>query len=296
MNDDARAQAIALHDRYTHEGMDRRAFMAELSRIAGGATAGAALLAGIAANPATAAITSPSDKRLRAGRETLTLPNGRAYRVYVAAPRGRVRRATVLLVHENRGLNAHIEDVARRVALAGHHAVAPDFLSSTGGTPADQDAARAAIGRLDLAAATADGVAMLTALRGRTGGNGRVGAIGFCWGGAMVNRLAVDAGAGLDAGVPYYGTAPAPAEAVRVRAPLLIHLAQLDERVNATALPWAAALRTAGTAAEAIVHPGVNHAFNNDTSAERYDKATAERAWARTLQFFSRHLATDLSR
>lgn len=296
MERDVRAEAIALHDRYTHEGMDRRAFMAELSRIAGGTAAGATLLAGIAADPAAAAITSPSDPRLRARRQTLALPGGRAYRAYVAAPRGRARRAAVLVVHENRGLNAHIEDVARRVALAGHHAVAVDFLSPAGGTPVDQDAARAAIGRLDLATATADGVALLAALRARAGGNGRVGAIGFCWGGAMVNRLAVDAGAGLDAGVPYYGTAPAPAEAARVRAPLLIHLAQLDERVNATAIPWAAALRTAGADAEAIIHPGVNHAFNNDTSAERYNKAAADRAWARTLAFLSRRLAATPSR
>ena len=131
----------------------------------------------------------------------------------------------------------------RRVALAGYHAVAPDFLSSLGGTPPDENTARDLIGKLDLAQATADGVATLAELKRRRAGNGKAGAVGFCWGGAMVNRLAVNAGNTLDAGVPYYGTAPAPAEAAKVRAPLLIHLASLDARVNATALPWGEALR-----------------------------------------------------
>ena len=135
---------------------------------------------------------------------------GGTYTAYVAEPRTAARRATVLVIHENRGLNDHIKDVARRLALAGFHAVAPDFLSPSGGTPANEDAARDAIGKLDLGKATAAGVAMLDALAGPRGGNGKVGAVGFCWGGAFVNRLAVAAGDKLDAGVVFYGPAPAP--------------------------------------------------------------------------------------
>ncbi|CAA9510694.1 MAG: Dienelactone hydrolase family protein [uncultured Sphingomonadaceae bacterium] len=287
-----RRAAIDLYDRYTHEGMDRRAFMTELTRIAGSAAAASALLAGIAASPAAAALTQAADPRLTARRESWALPGGRKMSGYVASPRtGRGRRASVMVIHENRGLNAHIEDVTRRVALAGYHAVAPDFLSSLGGTPPDEHAARDLIGKLDLAQATADGVATLSELKRRRTGNGKAGAVGFCWGGAMVNRLAVNAGAALDAGVPYYGTAPAPAEAARVQAPLLIHLASLDARVNATALPWGEALKAAGKDVLVINHQGANHAFNNDTSAERYDKAAADEAWTQTLAFFKARLA-----
>lgn len=289
---DARQEAIDLYDRYTHEGMDRRAFMTDMTRIAGSAAAAATLLAGIAANPVAAAITQPDDARLTARRETWALPGGRTMSGYVArARKARARRAAVIVVHENRGLTPHIQDVARRVALAGYHAVAPDFLSSLGGTPADEDAARELIGKLDLAQATADGVATLAHFRAARGGNNRIGAIGFCWGGAMVNRLAVGAGTGLDAGVPYYGTAPATAEAARVRSPLLIHLASLDARVNASALPWGEALIAAGRAARVVNHEGVNHAFNNDTSAERYNKAAADEAWRQTMAFFKQHLS-----
>jgi carboxymethylenebutenolidase len=191
----------------------------------------------------------------------------------------------MLVIHENRGLNAHIEDVTRRLAVAGYRAVAPDFLSGVGGTPADPDAARAAIGKLDLAAAAADALATLNLLRKLPNANGLAGAVGFCWGGGMVNRIAVAAGPDLDAGVVFYGPAPDPALAPRVAATMQLHYAGLDERVNATGLPWAAALQAAGKQVESIVYPGVNHAFHNDTSAERYDRAAAERAWTATLRF-----------
>ncbi|WP_231639392.1 dienelactone hydrolase family protein [Sphingomonas profundi] len=202
----------------------------------------------------------------------------------------------VIVIHENRGLNDHIRDVARRVALAGFVAVAPDFLSSAGGTPADEDAARAMIGALDPAATTADAVATLRWLASDrpgpgTAGGGRVGAIGFCWGGALVNRLAVAAGPLLAAGVPYYGPAPDPAEAMKVKAAMLLHYAGLDDRVNATGLPWAAALKAAHVPVEAYVYAGVNHAFNNDSSAQRYDPAAARLAWDRTIAFLHARLA-----
>jgi carboxymethylenebutenolidase len=288
---DIRAEAIALYDRYTHEGMDRRAFMRDLTRLAGGAAAANALLLGIAADPAAATIVPEGDPRLQTRDLEWEVSPGRRMRGYGAAPADAAQDLPlVIVIHENRGLNNHIRDVARRVALAGFSAVAPDFLTPGPGTPADEDEARAMIGKLDLAATVADGVAMIRWLGSPAGGSRKVGAVGFCWGGGMVNRLAVAAGPALGAGVPFYGPAPAAAEAPKVAAPLMIHLASLDERVNATAVPWAEALKAAGKPVELHVYPGVNHAFHNDTSAERYDAAAAKLAWDRTIGFFEKHL------
>ena len=286
-NSDIRSQAIALYDRFTHEGMDRRVFMRRMVALAGSLAAAEALIGAIAASPAAAAIVPANDRRLTT--RTMNFDNPAGYRAYVAKPRTRSLKATVLVVHENRGLNEHTRDVARRLALAGFRAVAPDFLSPVGGTPANEDAAREAIGKLDLSAATAAGVAMLEELSSSSRG-GKVGAVGFCWGGAYVNRLAVAAGGKLDAGVVYYGPGPDPAEAARVQAPLMIHHAGLDARVAQTLWPWIAALRAAGKPVTYFNYEGANHAFNNDTSAERYDKAAADLAWKRTLRFFRRHL------
>lgn len=281
-------QAIELYDRFTHDGMDRRDFFARMSLIAGSAAAASSLIAAIAASPALAAIVPTDDKRLTT--RTMTFDNPAGYKAYVAEPRTRSLKATVLVIHENRGLTDHIRDVARRLALAGFRAVAPDFLSLSGGTPANEDAARDAIGKLDLAKVTDDAVTMVETLSKSSRG-GKVGAVGFCWGGAFINRLAVAAGDKLDAGVSYYGPAPDPAEAAKVQAPLLIHLAGLDTRVAQTAYPWINALRAAGKAVTYQGYEGVNHAFNNDTSAERYNKEAADLAWGRTIRFFKRHLA-----
>jgi carboxymethylenebutenolidase len=292
MSRQRRAAAIRLYDRYTHEGMDRRAFMAELTRIAGSAAAASALLAGIAADPAAAALVAPDDRRVAGRRMRWPIGGGRTMLGYQGEPRDASRPlGSVLVVHENRGLNAHIEDVARRLAVAGYRAVAPDFLSEAGGTPADQDAAREAIGKLDLGRAAADAVATLQLLANLPNANGKLGAVGFCWGGGMVNRMAVESGPALDAGVPFYGPAPDPALAARVEAAMLLHYAGEDERVNKTGLPWAEALRAAGKKVESFVYRGVQHAFHNDTSAERYDAAAAKLAWQRTLDFFARELA-----
>ncbi|HEY0164286.1 MAG TPA: dienelactone hydrolase family protein [Sphingomicrobium sp.] len=287
MRDDTiRAQAIALYDRFTHEGMDRRLFMGRMVALAGSVAAAEALIGAISASPAAAAIVPADDKRLTT--RTQDLANG--YKAYVAEPRTRSLKATVLVIHENRGLNEHTRDVARRLAVAGFRAVAPDMLSPSGGTPANEDAARDAIGKLDLGAATAAGVAMLDELAGSSRG-GKVGAVGFCWGGAFVNRLAVAAGDKLDAGVVYYGTAPDPSEAPKVATPLMVHHAGLDDRVAQTLWPWVAALRAANKPVTYFNYEGANHAFNNDTSAERYNKAAADQAWQRTLRFFRKHLS-----
>ena len=282
MTDKTRQEAIDLYDRFTHEGLPRREFMSRMVAIAGSVAAAEALIGSIAASPAAAAIVPADEKRLTT--RTMTFAIG--YKAYVAEPRSRSLKASVLVIHENRGLNEHIRDVSRRMALAGYRVVAPDFLSPSGGTPANEDAAREAIGKLDLAAATQAGVQMLDELARA----GKVGAVGFCWGGAYVNRLAVASGGKLDAGVVYYGTAPNPAEAERVATPLLIHHAGLDDRVAQTLYPWVTALRAANKPVTFHVYEGANHAFNNDTSAERYNKPAADQAWKRTLAFFGKHL------
>jgi len=285
MDESTRQQAITLYDRFTHEGMERRVFMGEMAKLAGSVAAAELLIAGIAASPAAAAIVAPDDKRLTTREAMLQI----GYKAYVAEPRTRSLKPNVLVIHENRGLNDHIRDIARRIALGGYRAIAPDMLSPSGGTPANEDAAREAIGKLDLSKSVADAVEMLHEFQ--HSGARKIGAVGFCWGGGFVNRLAVAAGSDLAAGVSYYGPAPAPSEAPKVEAAMEFHNAGLDERVNATSFPWITALRNAGKTVKFFLYEGVNHAFNNDTSAERYDKAAADLAWKRTLAFFGQHLS-----
>jgi carboxymethylenebutenolidase len=285
MDDSTRQRAIALYDRFTHEGMERRAFISEMVRIAGSVAAAELLIAGIAASPAAAAIVPESDPHIFTRTQTLTGD----YKAYVAEPRTRSLKTTVMVIHENRGLNDHIRDIARRLAVAGYRAVAPDLLSPSGGTPANEDAARDAIGKLDLGKSVNDAVAMIDELAKSSRG-GKVGAVGFCWGGGFVNRLAVAAGDKLTAAIPYYGPAPDPSEAPKVQAAMEFHNAGLDDRVNATSFPWIGALRNAGKTVRFFLYEGVNHAFNNDTSAERYNKPAADLAWKRTLAFLHQHL------
>ncbi len=289
MSSDLERAAIALYDRFTHEHCDRRRFMADLTRLAGGSAAASLLLSSIAAGAAAPQV-APDDGRIRTQQLEWEVGPDRVYRGYNAAP-ARAGRGlpVVVVVHENRGLNDHIRDIARRLAVAGYSAVAPDFLSLAGGTPADEDQARTMIGQLDVAQTSADGAAIVNLLAAADGGR-RVGAVGFCWGGGMVNRLAVAAGPALKAAVPFYGPAPDPSQAARVSAPLLVILAGRDERINNTARPWVAALRAAGKDATEIIYPDVDHAFNNDTSAARYNETAATQAWAATLAFFERHL------
>jgi len=287
-----RARAIALYDRFTHVTHDRRGFMTELTRLAGGTAAANALLLSIAADPAAAAIVPPDDPRLRISEARWPSAPGRTMAGYVARPAAEPqRRPVVVVIHENRGLNAHIRDVARRFALEGFTALAPDFLSPEGGTPADEDQARTMIGALDLAAATADGVSAIRLMKRARTSTGKVGVVGFCWGGAMANRLAIAAGSDLLAAVPYYGPPPDPAEAAKVKAAMLLHYAGEDPRVNAGAQPWIEALRAAHVPTDAFFYQGAQHAFNNDTSAARYDRAAAELAWNRTIAFLRRRLA-----
>ncbi len=287
MDNDTRQRAIELYDTYTHEGRDRRSFLRSMTLLAGSATAAEALIAGIAASPAAAAVVPADDKRLKTRTERWDSAPGRAMSAYVAEPARGKAGPLVVVIHENRGLTEHIRDVARRVALAGHRAVAPDLLTPAGGTPTDQDQARTMIGALDLAATLKDAQSVFA----RFGGGGKAGVTGFCWGGAMVNRLAVAGAPGLAAAVSYYGPAPDPAEASKVAVPLMLHLPELDTRVANTVRPFVAALQTAGKPVTLHDYAGANHAFNNDTSAERYDAVAAKLAWDRTLEFFRKHLA-----
>lgn len=285
MDGDRLQQAIDLYDRFTHEGMDRRDFFARMTLIAGSTAAATSLIAAIAASPAAAAIVPPDDKRLTT--RTQDLVGG--YKAYVAEQPTRSLKPTVIVIHENRGLTDHIRDVARRIALEGFLAVAPDMLSLSGGAPANEDAARDAISKLDLAKSTSDAVAMVEELTKSSRG-GKVGVVGFCWGGAFVDRLAVAVGSKLDAGVSYYGPAPNPSEAVKVQTPLLLHHAGLDSRVAQTLFPFVTALRDAHKTVIFQVYDGANHAFNNDTSAERYNKGAADPAWGRTIRFLHKYL------
>jgi len=196
---------------------------------------------------------------------------------------------TVIVIHENRGLNAHIKDVARRVALEGFVALAPDFLSLEGGTPADEEKARAMFQTLDPAKTTANGIATVEFLKTYPQGNGKVGAVGFCWGGGTVNNLAV-ASPDLAAGVAYYGAQPK--EGIdKIKAALLLHYGGLDDRINAGIKAYEAALKAAGKEFTIYIYDGAQHAFNNDTSAARYNKAAADLAWSRTIAFFKEKLA-----
>ena len=284
------ARAIALYDQFTHVHHDRRAFMRDLTALAGGVVAAEALLAAIAPNAALAGQVAADESRLTAQTISLPAAEGRVLNGYLVMPAKARRRGVVLVVHENRGLNDHIRDVARRLALAGYIAFAADFLTSAGGTPGDEDAARTMIGKLDLAHAVADGAAAIRALKSYSGSNGRVGVVGFCWGGAMVNRLAVASGEDLAVGSAFYGPAPDPALAARVKARLQLHYAGNDPRVNGTADAWVQGLQAAGVAVERFDYSGTEHAFHNDTAVARYNPAAARLAWDRTLKLFAQTL------
>lgn len=280
---------IDLYDEYAHAPLERRVFIERLTVLLGGSALVPAVLAAIEPNTAAAAVVAADDARIKGQR--VSYPGGAGTVAgYLAQPAsGAGPWPMVIVIHENRGLNAHIEDVTRRLALEGFAALAPDLLSGSGGTPDDPDRARALIEQLDPAATVRDLAATMAFLRSHPSGNGKVGAVGFCWGGGMVNQLAV-AAPDLSAGVAYYGPTPKPEDAARIKAPLLLHYAGLDQRINAGVPAYEDALRKAGVAYEVYAYPGVNHAFNNDTSAERYDANAARLAWGRTVTFLKKHL------
>ncbi|MFH1568188.1 MAG: dienelactone hydrolase family protein [Gemmatimonadota bacterium] len=264
---------------------DRAEFLKTLALVAGGAALWPLAGAGCAGTP---------DHEREAPvvhAETITYPGHTGpVRGHLAAPAGRSRLGGVVVIHENRGLNDHIRTVADRVAGEGFLAVAPDALSPVGGTPADADQARTMIGQLNGDDTRQDFLAAVQYLKTHPRGNGKVGCVGFCWGGAMANQLAVH-DPDLRCAVPYYGQPPAAGDVPRIRAALLLHYAGLDERINAGIPGYEEALKAAGVEYQLYVYEGAQHAFNNDTSAERYHPEAAALAWQRTIAFFREQLA-----
>ena len=279
---------IDLYDKFTHGALNRREFLDRLAALAGLAAAALALLPLLQSDYARAETISENDPRL-VTNTVYDRASSTELAAYMARPKAEAKCPAVIVVHENRGLNPHIKDIARRLALEGFAAYAVDLLSVVGGTPADEDKARDEIAKLD-PTETAQRVASAVRVFGQApGGNGKAGAIGFCWGGGMVNRVAV-LSPDLKAAVAYYGVQPRAADVPKIKAPLLLHYAGLDERVNAGIPAFETALKANHKTYEIFVYPNVNHAFNNDTS-NRYDKAAADLAWIRTVAFLKRELA-----
>ena len=285
-------ELLILFDAYVHGGIDRRAFLDRAQKFAKAGLTAAGLLAALSPDFALGQQVKPDDPRLKTGKVTVPSPEGSGQvEGYLARPAsaGPAKLPTVLVVHENRGLNPHIEDIARRLALDGFMAFAPDALTPLGGYPGDEDKAREAFARLDQGKTWQDFLAAAAWLRARPDGNGNLGATGFCWGGGVVHRLATQL-PDLKAAVPFYGNTPVPAEAAKVKAPLLVQLAAVDERINAAWPAYEAALKAAGATFQVFQYPGTQHGFNNDTTP-RYDAAAARQAWERTIGLFKATLA-----
>lgn len=280
---------IDLYDEYTHAPLDRREFLARLARLTGSAATALALVPLLEANQAHAAIIAPDDARLETSRVTYPGAGG-DIKAYLAHPKGAGKLPAVIVIHENRGLNPHIEDVTRRMALEGFLALGPDLLSPDGGTPSNEDTAREMIGKLDMPKTIQNLVAAVAFLAKHPGSTGKVGAMGFCWGGGMVGELAVNAPA-LNAGVVYYGRQPKADDVAKIQAPLLLHYAGQDARINEGIPAFEAALKQGNKRYTLHMYDGAQHAFNNDTSEARYSKPAAEQAWGRTLAFFKEHIA-----
>jgi carboxymethylenebutenolidase len=273
---------INLYDAYTHASLNRKDFMKQLAVLAGGTALALTILPLLENNYAAAA--TPIDADLV--EEQITYPGvDGAVKAFLARPKGKEKLGTVLVIHENRGLNPHIIDVAKRVAAAGYIAVAPDALSPFGGTPADEDKARDLIGQLDPAKNLQNYLMGLTYLRSRPDGNGKTGCVGFCWGGGMSNQLAVH-DQKLRSAVAYYGQQPKAEEVSSIKAKVMLHYAGLDERIDAGIPAYEAALKANHINYELFIYEGVNHAFNNNTSPTRYNEAAAKLAWTRTLGLF----------
>ncbi len=281
---------LALFDAYVHGAIDRRGFLDQAAKYAVGGVTAAMLLDELSPRFAEAQVVKPDDARIKAEFVEVDSPMGngkiRAYLVRPAKPSGKL--PAILVIHENRGLNPHIEDVTRRLALEDFVAFAPDALFPLGGYPGDEDKARELFSKLDQAKTREDFVTALGWLKARPETNGRVGAVGFCYGGGIVNMLATRA-PDLSAGVAFYGSAPNLDDVPKIKAALMIHSAETDERINAGWPAYEAALKAANVSYVRHLYPGTQHGFNNDTTP-RYDAAAARLAWERTLAFFEKHL------
>lgn len=287
---DFHPEVLRLFDGYVHGVIPRREFLKSAARFAIGAVTAEGLLEALNPRFAEAQQISPKDPRIKS--EFVIIPSEQGYgfvRGYLVKPaQTSARLGTVLVVHENRGLNPHIEDIARRLALDGFVAFAPDALYPLGGYPGDEDKARELFPKLDQVKTKADFVAAASYLKKLPEGNGKVGVVGFCYGGGMANFLATRV-ADLAAAVPFYGNQPPVEDVPKIKAPLLIHYAENDERINAGWPKYEAALKASGIRYQAHIYPGVQHGFNNDTTP-RFDDHAARLAWQRTVEFFKTHL------
>lgn len=288
---DFHPEVLGLFDKFVHGDISRRDFLNQAGKYTVAGVTASSLLAALTPKFAQAKQVEESDVRIKAEYIEIDSPNGygkvRGYLVTPANAKGKL--PAVLVVHENRGLNPHIEDIARRLAVDGFTAFAPDALFPLGGYPGDEDKARELFQKLDQAKSREDFIASVSALKKLPQGNGKVGVVGFCYGGGISNFLATKI-PDLGAAVPFYGGQPAEEEVSRIKAPLLLHYAGQDERINAGWPKYEAALKAAKVNYQAYIYPDVQHGFNNDTTP-RYDAEAARLAWGRTVQFFRQHLA-----
>ena len=283
-------ELLILFDAYVHGVVDRRGFLERAQKFAVGGLTAAGLLAALSPNFALAQVVPKNDPRLKTETLEFASPNGYgSMKGYLARPaNANGKLPGILVVHENRGLNPHIEDIARRLALDGYMAFAPDALTPLGGYPGDEDKARELFPKLDQSKTREDFVAAANLLKARPDCTGKIGVVGFCYGGGMAHTLAVRL-PDLAAAVPFYGNHPAAEDAARVKAPLLIHFAGVDERINAAWPAYEAALKAAGARYTSHTYAGTQHGFNNDTTP-RFDAAAARLAWDRTITFFNQAL------
>jgi carboxymethylenebutenolidase len=301
MNDDRPklpGEAIQLYNSYIHGEIGRREFLSGVSRFAvAGLTVGA-IVDALMPNYAAGQQVSKTDDRIKASYVTVSSPQGNgSIKGYLVRPFSADTRDTtparlpgILVVHENRGLNPHIEDIARRLALANFMAFAPDALTSVGGYPGDDAKGGELFGKVDAAKKTADFVAAALWLKSRPDCTGRIGVTGFCYGGGIANTLAVILGADLAAAVPFYGGAPPAADIPKIKAAILVHHGALDTRLAEAWPAYDSALKAAGVTHEGYVYPGAVHGFNNDATPERYNKAAADLAWQRTIDWFNKYV------
>ena len=281
-------EMIDLYDEYTHVTLDKAAYLTRLADVVGSTDLARTLTMRIGANNMSASLVAENDPRVK----TLSIAFDDHMTGYLAMPaQSAPKLPAVMVVHENRGLVPHIKDVVRRVALEGFLALGPDFLAPDGGTPGDEDVGRDMIGKLDRAKTVGNAVAAINFLKVHPNSNGKVGTIGFCWGGGIVNAAAVAAGDSLRAAVPYYGAQPKTEDVAKIKAEMMMHYAGLDERINAGIPAFREALEKSNVKHEIYIYEGAQHAFNNDTTEARYDKKASALAWSRSIALLKRALA-----
>ena len=286
-------EAIDAYNLYIHGDIDRRSFLSRVKKVAVSGVAAAAIVDQLMPNYAAAQVVPPTDARIKTEYATVPSPNGNgSIRGYLARPAsaGTGKLPGILVVHENRGLNPHIEDIARRLAVANFMAFAPDALTSLGGFPGDEEKGLEMFGKVDRAKMSEDFYAAAVWLKARSDSSGKLGVVGFCFGGGIANSLAVRMDSDLAAAVPFYGGAPPEADVPKIKAAILVHHGGEDTRLVQGWPAYDAALTKAGVVHEGHIYPGAVHGFNNNATPERYNKAAADAAWASTLAWFNKYL------